>query len=128
VRILRDPKLFTNLAGNLCIVTLNNSISKHGTVLSIDLMNNFGKLKFFDSVSSFLLPGLKPSRLPIIVSSGHKELGSDKNDLLIQTEHSAVVESAFVNDRHANITKQIHGKLRVPQNICQHLPAVPNRV
>jgi len=128
VRISRDPELFTGLAGNLCIVALNDTISECSYSLALDLLDDFRKLKFLDSISSILLPRAEPSALPVIVTAGHIELGSDQKDFLIQAEHSAVVEGALVMHRHTDVAKQVLSKLLVPQNVGQHLPAVPDRV
>ena len=128
VRISRDPELFTGLAGNLCIVAFNDTVSECSGSLALDLLDDFRKLKVNDSISSVLLPRAEPSALPVIVTAGHVELGSDQEDLLIQAEHSAVVEGALVSYRHTDIAKQVLGKLLVPQNVGQHLPAVPDRV
>ena len=91
VRIPRDPELFTDLAGDLCVVTLNNSITKNSFVLSFDLLDNNRQLKFNSSMDTLLAPRAEPSILSVVVAASHVHFWPNQNNLLVQAVDAAVV-------------------------------------
>lgn len=128
VWVLWNPKLFADLAGNLGVVALYDRVSKCGNFLTLDLPDDIWQLEFDGGVSSFQRPRFEPPFFPVVIASSHVQLWSNQDNLLIQTVYPAIVQGILVNHRHADVAEQILSQFLIPQDICQHFPAVPDRV
>lgn len=74
-------------------------------------------MKVFNSATIFTNPGREPSALSIVIPSGQVKFGSDKQNLLIETNDTAIVKSVFEMDGHANVTNDIFGEIGLSQDV-----------
>ena len=117
MRVLGNPELFASLASNRGVVALNHGISKLCCLLAYDRGDLWPEVKVFNSATIFTNPGREPSTLSIVISSSKVKLGSDKQNLLIETNDSAIVKSVLKVDGHANVTNDIFGEIGLSQDV-----------
>ena len=117
MRVLGYPELLAGLASNRGVIALNHGITKLCCLLAQDSGDLWPKLKVFNSATIVSNPGREPSTLSVVIPSSQKKFGSDKQNLLIKTYDTAIVEGVLVVDGHANVTNDIFGEIGLAQDV-----------
>lgn len=89
-------QFLTSLCTKDSIMSLDDTVSNLDFALARDLCNHPGEDIVF--VVTLSLPGRKVTHLAVVAIVGEPELGTDHEDLFVETDDSAVVTDVAVHD------------------------------
>ena len=114
MQVFGNPNFLANFASNRSVAALNDCVANFSFFLATNALNLWRKNEVFETS---LFPGREPSALSVVVATCQETLGSNEFNLLIQAKYSAIVQGVLVEDRHANIAKDVLGQRRVCENV-----------